>query len=312
MDGSMPLISEIVEFLDRIGEAPSRSAEVCEGRVSAVATDRQAGSADLAWLSPRNAAAEPERAEAFEGALLICPRTCGTRFVSGTGSRVAVARPKRAFVRVLEQFFAESTETRWPAAGEAPIAADALIAPDACLSAGVTIASGVTIGAGSRIGPNTCIANCTIGANVSIGANCSIGQAGYGYERDEDGALLHFPHVGRVVIDDDVDIGANTCIDRGAIGDTVIGRGAKIDNLVHIAHNVQVGAHSMLIANTMIGGSVVIGERAWVAPSACIKNQVTIESDAVIGLGAVVLRDVAPGEVVVGNPARILESRSGA
>jgi UDP-3-O-[3-hydroxymyristoyl] glucosamine N-acyltransferase len=109
-----------------------------------------------------------------------------------------------------------------------------------------------------------------------------------------------------VIIEDCVDIGANTCIDRGTLGNTVIRRGAKIDNLVHIAHNVVVGENTMVIANAMIGGSTEIGADSWVAPSATLRDAIQIGAASTVGLGAVVTKSVPDGEVWAGNPAKFL------
>jgi UDP-3-O-[3-hydroxymyristoyl] glucosamine N-acyltransferase len=196
------------------------------------------------------------------------------------------------------------TETDWPAIEAAGIAHGTVIGVDVTLARGVVIGSGVVLGDRVRIGPNTCIANTTVGANTSIGANCTIGLPGFGYEKDADGRYWRFPHVGRVEIGMDVEIGSNSCIDRGALGSTRIGRGVKVDNLVHIAHNVTIGENALIIANSMIGGSTQVGPRAWIAPSASIMNQLSIGADAVIGMGAVVVRNVGEAAVVMGNPAR--------
>jgi UDP-3-O-[3-hydroxymyristoyl] glucosamine N-acyltransferase len=143
-----------------------------------------------------------------------------------------------------------------------------------------------------------------IGADVTIQAGTVIGASGYGYERAEDGTLEPFPQIGGVEIGDGVEIGANVCIDRAALGTTRIGARTRIDNLVHIAHNVQIGADCAVIANAMLGGSTQVGDRAWIAPSATIREQRRIGEDATVGLGAVVLASVPPGATVVGNPAR--------
>lgn len=140
----------------------------------------------------------------------------------------------------------------------------------------------------------------------TIGENCSIGYAGFGYERLEDGTLFAMPHLGRVVIEENVTIHNNVCIDRGVIGDTVIGAGTKIDNLVHIAHGVKIGKNCLIAAGAVIGGSCEIGDNCNIWVHASIKNKVKIGSGVTVGMGAVVLKDVPDGATVVGNPARIL------
>lgn len=149
------------------------------------------------------------------------------------------------------------------------------------------------------------IADCVeIGKNVRIGPNCTIGFEGFGFEGDDEGIYYRFPHVGKVILGDNVEIGANTCIDRGALEDTIIGEGTKIDNLVHVAHNVKIGKNCMIIALTCLGGGVVIEDGAYVGIGAGIRNQITIGEKAFIGMGAVVVKDVAPGVTVIGNPAK--------
>jgi len=116
--------------------------------------------------------------------------------------------------------------------------------------------------------------------------------------------LERFPHIGGVQIEDDVEIGANTCIDRGTLGNTRIRKGAKIDNLVHIAHNVDVGENTAIIANAMIAGSTKIGANTWIAPSACLRDAINIGKDATVGLAALVTKDIPDGELWAGFPAR--------
>jgi len=143
-----------------------------------------------------------------------------------------------------------------------------------------------------------------IGKNVRIGPNSSIGFEGFGFEGDGNGVYHRFPHIGKVIIGDDVEIGANTCIDRGALDDTIIGDGTKIDNLVHVAHNVRIGKNCMIIALTCLGGGVIIEDGAYVGIGASIRNQRKIGEKAFIGMGAVVVKDVDPGVTVIGNPAK--------
>lgn len=145
----------------------------------------------------------------------------------------------------------------------------------------------------------------TIGKDCVIQPGAQIGQDGFGYTF-ENGRWEPKPHNFGVAIEDDVHIGANTCIDRGSYRDTRIGQGTRIDNLVHIAHNVQVGRNCIIVAGAEVSGSVVIGDGAWIGPNACIREHLTIGAGAVIGIGAVVVKDVPAGETWVGNPARRL------
>jgi len=177
------------------------------------------------------------------------------------------------------------------------------------------------------IGPNTVIGNCnigrgtiiygncflfdntTIGENVTIMPNTTIGGTGFGYEKNAQGEFELFPHIGGVQIDNNVDIGSNTCIDRGTLGNTIIGSGSKIDNLVHIAHNVIIGKNCAVIAHAMIGGSTVIYDNSWIAPSACLRDGIIIGKNAIVGLGAVVVKNIPENETWMGNPAKKYESK---
>ena len=181
----------------------------------------------------------------------------------------------------------------------------ARIADDVKIGPFSVIGYGVVIGAGTRIGPNCHIENTCIGSNVKIASSVIIGGSGFGYEDDPvTGETLEFPHVGGVEIGNNVSIGSGTCIDRGSIGNTVIEDGVKIDNLVHIAHNVRVGKRSKIIALSIVGGSVDIGEDSWISPGVAIRDWVNIGKGALVGIGAVVTKNVEIGAVVVGNPAK--------
>ncbi len=310
----MVTAGDVIEFLceirelegDMVGDPADADRELSD-----LKPDELARGGDLAWLSPKQLLKDPGRLAAFRGTLLLCPRGGEAGVAPPAGTVLApCATPKLAFTRAVNRFFPEKLHVAWPRQGQPPAHPTALVGKDTALAHGVVLGPGVRIGAGCTIGPNTVIAHAEIGDQVAIGANCSIGLSGFGYERDADGRWWRFPHVGRVRVEDGVEIGSNTCVDRGALGETVIGRGAKIDNLVHVAHNVTIGADAVVIANAMLGGSAVIEAGAWVAPSAALMNQITIGAGAVVGLGAVVVKPVAPGATVVGNPARPLERKA--
>ncbi len=301
---------EILRFLTDLGLVSTpEDLRISHDRltVNCVSAEDEATEGALSWLSPARFKRSPQRIRQFRGAILLAPALVG---VQETASGVAIGcpNPKVAFALVVQEFFPHLLRSPWPTDGNTRHAG-ASVADDAVIACGVVLGDGVKIGPHAEIGPYTCIAHTTVGAGTKIGAHCAIGLPGFGFEQSNAGEWIRFPHIGRVEIGEQVEIGSNTCIDRGALGATRIEAGAKIDNLVHIAHNVVIGERSLVIAHAMIAGSVKLGSDAWVAPSSAILNQLTVGAGAVIGLGAVVIRDVAPGATVVGNPAKPLMPR---
>lgn len=163
------------------------------------------------------------------------------------------------------------------------------------------------IGDNVRIYPNVVIlGKVHIGENSVIGPGTIIGFDGFGYSKKPNGDLTKINHYGGVIIGKNVEIGANSCIDRGTLDDTIIGDNVKIDNLVHIAHNVIIENNVTVIANSMIAGSTKIGKNTHISPSSSILNKLNIGPDSYVGIGSVVLRDIENSEKVFGNPARKL------
>ena len=186
----------------------------------------------------------------------------------------------------------------------------ARVADDAHLGPGVVLGGDVVIGPGSSIGPNTVINYATIGEDTHIGPNNSIGGPGFSFETDEQtGRQVYFPHFGRVRIGRRVRIFANCAIARGSLRDTVIGNDVKIDNLVHISHNCDIGAGAFVIANSMLGGSAVIGPGAWIGPTTSVINQGRVGAHALTGMGAVVTKPVEDNTIAAGVPAKALRER---
>lgn len=146
---------------------------------------------------------------------------------------------------------------------------------------------------------------------IGMGNGNVIGNTGFGYVKDNDGSWFEMPHFGSVVFGPGVQIGNNNNIDRGVIGDTVIGAGVKIDSLCHIAHGVTIGENTLVVAGSIIGGSARIGKNCYIGMGAKVLNKITVGDNVTIGAGAVVTRDVPDGETWVGVPARKLEKTSG-
>ncbi|WP_158943179.1 UDP-3-O-(3-hydroxymyristoyl)glucosamine N-acyltransferase [Granulicella sp. S190] len=194
----------------------------------------------------------------------------------------------------------------------------------AVVNSSATIGAGTAIGPGAVIGENAVIGSgCMIGARVTIyagtvlgdhvvvQAGAVLGSTGFGYARNgETGEYLIFPQQGRLVVEDDVEIGANTTIDRGALGETRIGRGTKIDNLVHIGHNCVIGKNVIIAAQTGISGSSVVEDGAILGGQVGIGEHATVGAGVILGGGAGVLSGKkmrGPGEVFWGRPARPLK-----
>lgn len=215
---------------------------------------------------------------------------------------LVVANPKKAIQLIGNTFFALQVSPS--------IHPTAIIDPKAQIGKNVYIGPYVVIGKAS-IGDNCQILPFVrIYDDVQIGHDCIvkegavIGGAGFGYEKDENGYRERFPQIGGVIIGDHVDIGANSCIDRGALSDTVIGNHTKIDNLVHIAHNVVIGQNAMIIACSEISGSCVIEDDAWIGPNSSVREWQHIEKNVLTGIGSVVVKNIPEGEIWAGNPAK--------
>jgi UDP-3-O-[3-hydroxymyristoyl] glucosamine N-acyltransferase len=233
---------------------------------------------------------------------------------------VPTSQPYLGFIRIARLFH--------PAPQPVPgIHPAAVIAPDATLAAGCEVGPGAVIGAGARIGADCVIgANVVVGPGVTLGDGCRlhplssvshailgrgvvlhpgarIGQEGFGFVPTPDGRFETAPQLGRVILGDFVEVGANSCIDRGAQGDTVIGPGTRIDNLVQVGHNVKTGRGCVLVAQSGIAGSVVLGDYVTLAAQAGLTGHIDIGSKARIGAQAGVIGDVPAGADMLGSPA---------
>jgi len=199
----------------------------------------------------------------------------------------------------------------------ASIPASAAVGPLAVVGSGVELGEGVVIGAGShledgvRIGAGTRLfprvtvhRGTTLGERCVVQSGCVLGADGFGYATDDGGVHHRVPQRGGLTIGDDVDLGANVTIDRGSAGDTVIGDGCKIDNLVQIAHNVRIGRNAMIVAQVGVAGSTVIGDRVVLGGQAGIIGHARIGDRARVGAQAGVIGDVPAGMEVSGYPAR--------
>jgi UDP-3-O-[3-hydroxymyristoyl] glucosamine N-acyltransferase len=231
-----------------------------------------------------------------------------------TDAQLAYARAVRLFFPERDvKPFVHPTAVIDPTANVADdveIHANAVIGANCKIASGVRIMPNVTIYDGSQIGENTTLhsgvsirENCEIGRNCIIHNNSTIGSDGFGYAIDEQKRWVKIPQTGRVVIEDDVEIGANTAIDRSSAGDTRIGRGVKIDNLVQIAHSCSVDDDALICSQTGIAGSSHIGKRVVLAGQVGIAGHLKVGDDAVLTAKSATSHDVGPGKIMSGVPA---------
>ena len=260
-----------------------------------------------------------EQAEKSEAAAILV----ATHVDKATKPLIQVADPFKAFMQLLQHFY--------PLIKPKPgVHATAIVAPGVSLGKNVSIGAYVVIEAGSRIGDNSIIKshahighhvqlgdNTTIhthvsiydhsqiGNHVAIHASSVIGSDGFGYT-PENGQHVKIPHVGRVIIEDNVEIGASTIIDRATIGETIIGEGTKVDNLVQIAHSVKLGKHNILCAFTGIAGSTTSGDHVIFAAGVGVSDHVRIDDEVILGARAGVppKKHLRKGLIYLGSPAR--------
>jgi len=282
--------------------------------ITAIRPIEAAGETDVTFITndKHKAALDQSRA----GAILV-----STRLEALSKPQLIVKNVNAALIEVLNIFAPKLTP---PTAGIDPTAklgADVTIDERACIGEGVVIGNGVRIGrhsiigSGCKIGENSNIGancrldsnvviyhNCRLGHHVIIQANATIGSTGFGYSVI-DGAHRLIPHNGGVVIEDYVEIGANTCIDRAKFGNTIVGAGTKIDNLVQVAHNVVIGKCCLIAAQVGISGSCTLGDGVVLAGQAGLADNIQIGDGAMVGAQSGVMKNVPPGEKMLWTPA---------
>jgi UDP-3-O-[3-hydroxymyristoyl] glucosamine N-acyltransferase len=250
-------------------------------------------------------------------AILVPPETA----TSSTKILLRVKNVRIALAQILEAYFVTPSpppgvHSSAVVAASASIGAEVFIGPncvigeEVILGRGVVLLGGNHIGAGTRLGdqtklhPNVVVyPGARIGARVVIHAGSVIGSDGYGYVFDA-GRHRKMLQIGEIIIEDDVEIGANAAIDRGALGPTVIGAGTKIDNLVHLAHNVIIGRHCLIMGQVGFAGSTKLGDYGVIASQSGISGHLNLGAQTTVGAKSGVMRDTPPGSTILGIPAR--------
>ncbi len=284
-----------------------------DATVSGISSLEEAGPQDLTFVASDRfmKAALASKAGAF---------IVGRKIAQLTAPQLVVANPSYSFACVAQQFFTEPYRPRGIASNLVR-GVDVLIGPDVSIwpfvtlgdrvriGARVTLFPGVFIGEDSTIGddsvlyPNVVVReHCTIGARVIIHSGTVIGSDGFGYVQHQ-GRHHKIPQLGGVIIEDDVELGANVTVDRATFGHTVIKRGTKIDNLVQIAHNVTIGEDTILVAQVGIAGSTTLGHHVMVGGQAGLADHIRIGDHVMIAARAGVTRNLEPNQIVSGAPA---------
>jgi UDP-3-O-[3-hydroxymyristoyl] glucosamine N-acyltransferase len=280
-----------------------------------------AGRGDLSFLD--NPKYLPLFAATAASACLVAPKFVGQ--APASSACLVTPEPYRGFARALLLFYPDALNPKAAPHGKGrrsslvhPTAVlepgsivepGAVIGPEAHIGRGTTVAAGsvigyrVHIGRDGYIGPNASVTHALIGNDVTLHAGVAVGQDGFGFAMGKAGHLK-VPQIGRVIIQDGVEIGANTTIDRGALRDTVIGEGTKIDNLVQIGHNVVIGRHCVVVAQTGISGSAELGDFVVLGGQVGVVGHVKIGAGAQIAASSNVRGDVPPGVRWGGTPAK--------
>lgn len=309
--GAGMTLGEVAELVDGRAEGDREKA------VSGIAPVEDAGPDQLGFVALRRYARHAESSRA--GAFLVAEEL--EALLPGGRPRVVVGDAYRALADLLERLHPahRPPATIHPSAvigTGARLGADVALGPYTVVGEGAVIGDGsevhahAVVGAGAHVGrgctlhPHAVLyPGARLGDRVVLHAGVKLGADGFGYVRGPDGHRK-VPQVGGCVVGDDVEIGANTTVDRGSIGDTVLGAGVKIDNLVQVAHNVRVGARTLMAALVGIAGSTRVGEDVWLGGQVSAINHLVIGDGARVAFASTVMRDVAPGETVSGNPTR--------
>ena len=307
----------MADVAEKIGAKLGRGADP-DALVGDVKPLADAGQGDLSFLDNRKYVAQLAATRA--AACLVAPAFAAR--VPEATAVLTMDAPYRGFALALQLFYPEAMRPKaaMAAHGEPPIHPSAVLEEDVTIepgavigreaqigrgtrvAAGALIGYRVTVGRGCYIGPGTSVTHALVGDRVILHAGVRIGQDGFGFAMSAKGHLK-VPQIGRVIIQDDVEIGANSCVDRGSLKDTVIGEGSKIDNLVQIGHNVVMGRHCVIVGQCGISGSAELGDFVVMGGQSGAVGHIKIGAGAQIAGGAHPKDDVAPGARMAGTPA---------
>lgn len=267
--------------------------------------DKKFDSATIGWCADKNIYLLET---IHQGTVIISENAFDKVIQHPAVNYIVVANPRYYFLKVIQEFFNPDLQKQGLISASAIISGDVVLDKSTVfIGEYVVIEKNVRIGKRVMIDHHTIIkANTVIGDDVKIGCHNTIGGIGFGYEKNEKGLYEGIPHIGNVVLKNGVETGNNTCIDRAVLGSTLLHENVKLDNLVHIAHGVEIGQNTLVTANVMIAGSTKIGSNCWIAPSASVINKTSIGNDVFVGIGSVVVKPAEDNTRIGGFPARPL------
>lgn len=297
-------VGEIIEFLG--GEITKVYGDFDGVYINNLADVEHTNELTLDWVNPSKENKQEIVENSKARCILVDEDVVYNEHIQNQGKILLVTKePKRLLAEVGNHFFVQR-----PLPG---IHSTAVISKDAIIGERVYIGPYCVIGR-ATIGDDCIIdSNVRVYDGVVVGKKCNVksgavlGGIGFGFERDSFGNRFRFPQLGHLLIGNNVEIGANTCIDRGALSDTVIGDYCKINNLCHIAHNNKIGKNVIITGCVNVSGSNVIEDDVWIAPNASIRGYLKLGKGCVIGMGAVVTKNVPEGETWIGSPAKKIE-----
>ena len=326
-NGILPLSFDVVFILSNLGvkySIYSSKEDFDSTRIYGVKDIKSASSEDLSFCSLDDAEKAIMTISKSNAKVIICHQSLENLVYPRSGKQqclIFVKNPRMVVMKIINEIYYSPSVNRKKRNHlnkkimAAPLTSS--ISKSARIGKNCSIGDFTKIGDKCIIGDNTIIGDrVIIEQNTRIGENCIIqpgtviGADGFAYERLEDTLeLQRFPHIGGVVLGNNVEICSNCSIARGSLSDTIIGEGTKLDALVHIAHNVEIGRHCALTAGTIIGGSTRIGDMCWTGLNSTIKHKVKIGNKVIIGSGASVINDIDDEDIVAGVPAKSIKHK---
>lgn len=301
-------VREIVKYLDSIGAAGSPTSLRPGGMDEIV---RRAAAVSSASVGDAAFLVQTHVQTARPGSSLLIATSEVAEWLLGITADVGVvvqsADPRDVLRCVIERFL--SVPTVVGVSSRASVHPSARLAADVAIAEHCVVGAGCVIGSGSVLHPGVVLyEEVAIGERVEVHSGTVLGSPGFGARWDAAGTLRSFPHVGGLIVEDDVEIGANCVVARGSLQTTRLGRGSLIGALTQISHNVQLGAQTHIGAHCSIAGSAQIGDCCWVGPSASIREHVVVGDGSLVAMGAVVVADVPARAIVRGVPARLVDA----